>query len=215
MRQCASCHSCSRCYPRIFRIMETAPKSSAPCRGWPASGPGRLPPGGPCLLTGVVRRDSRAKRDVACTFTRHLSPVLVVLRSQSRLRLEGRARTPSGPSPDLGPARSVDTPAKSCGPGAAGLREPGVRGSPVRVSSRRCRMPRREHGGRYEEPRLAVCSGSSVGCEGACHHGPLMTWRTVWTTTPAGAPPGWPVFCSQSRNALKVSSSMDAQLLVQ
>jgi hypothetical protein len=24
----------------------------APCRGWPASGPGRLPPG-PCLLTGV------------------------------------------------------------------------------------------------------------------------------------------------------------------
>ena len=24
----------------------------APCRGWPASGPARLPPG-PCLLTGV------------------------------------------------------------------------------------------------------------------------------------------------------------------
>src|SRR6185437_5598940 len=37
-----------------------------------------------------------------------LSPVLVVLRSQSRLRLEGRTRTLSGPSPDLSPAR------KSC-----------------------------------------------------------------------------------------------------
>src|SRR5213082_2808294 len=26
--------------------------TAAPCRGWPASGPGRLPPG-PCLLAGV------------------------------------------------------------------------------------------------------------------------------------------------------------------
>ena len=45
---------------------------------------------------------SRIKRDFACTLTRHLSPVLVGLRSQSRLRLEGRARTLSGPRPRRG-----------------------------------------------------------------------------------------------------------------
>ena len=38
---------------------------------------------------------SGVKRDFACTFTRHL-PVLVALRLQSRLRLEGRTRTLSG-----------------------------------------------------------------------------------------------------------------------
>jgi hypothetical protein len=53
-----------------------------------------------------VRRGSRIKRDFACTFTRHFPPVLVALRSQSCLRLEGRARTLSGPSPALSPART-------------------------------------------------------------------------------------------------------------
>ena len=48
-----------------------------------------------------VRRGSGVKHDFACTFTRHSPPVLVALRSQSCLRLEGRARTLSGPSPDL------------------------------------------------------------------------------------------------------------------
>jgi hypothetical protein len=76
----------------------------APCRGWPASGPGRLRPG-PWFLTGVSAEVSGVKRDFAWTFTRPLLPVLVALRSQSRLRLEGRARTLSGPSPDLGRAR--------------------------------------------------------------------------------------------------------------
>jgi hypothetical protein len=54
-----------------------------------------------------VRRGSKVKRDFACTFTRHLLPVCVVLRSQSCLRLEGRTRTLSGPSPDLSPARTL------------------------------------------------------------------------------------------------------------
>ena len=39
-----------------------------------------------------------------CTFTRIFPPVPVALQSQSRLMLEGRARTLSGPSPDLSPA---------------------------------------------------------------------------------------------------------------
>jgi hypothetical protein len=39
------------------------------CRGWPASGPGRLLPG-PWFLTGVSA-GSRVKRDFACTLTRH------------------------------------------------------------------------------------------------------------------------------------------------
>jgi hypothetical protein len=85
---------------------ETASCPPAPCRGWPAPGPGRLPPG-PCLLTGVSAESSRVKRDFACTFTRHFPPVLVALRSQSCLRLEGRTRTLSGPSPDLSPAKTL------------------------------------------------------------------------------------------------------------
>ena len=63
----------------------------------------------PCpVVSGrSVRRGSGVKRDFACTCTRHFPPVLVVLRSQSRLRLEGRTRTLSGPSPDLSPARPL------------------------------------------------------------------------------------------------------------
>jgi len=54
-----------------------------------------------------VRRGSGVKRDFACTFTRRFSPVLVARRSQSRLMLEGRARTLSGPSPDLSQATTL------------------------------------------------------------------------------------------------------------
>ena len=58
-------------------------------------------PAWPLVSDRSVRRGSGVKRDFACTFTRHFPPVLVVLRSQSCLRLEGRTRTLSGPSPDL------------------------------------------------------------------------------------------------------------------
>ena len=52
-----------------------------------------------------VRRGSGVKHDFACPFTRHFPLVLVALRLRSCLRLEGRTRTLSGPSPDLSPAR--------------------------------------------------------------------------------------------------------------
>jgi hypothetical protein len=86
--------------PRIFRIMETSPFLPAPCRGWPASGPGRLRPG-PWFLTGVsaVAPGSSATSRVRWPVPFHLC--WLALRAQSRLRLEGRARTLSGPSPDL------------------------------------------------------------------------------------------------------------------
>src|ERR1022692_3845582 len=61
----------------------------------------------PLVSDRSIRRGSRVKRDLACTFTRHFSLVLVVLRSQSRLRLEGRTRTLSGPSPDLSSAGTL------------------------------------------------------------------------------------------------------------
>ena len=64
-------------------------------------------PAWPLSSDRSVRRGSRVKRDFACTFTSHLPRVLVVLRSQSRLRLEGRTRTLSGPSPDLSPAKTL------------------------------------------------------------------------------------------------------------
>ena len=59
-------------------------------------------PAWPLVSDRSVRRGSRVKHDFACAFTRQPSPVLVVLRSQSCLRMEGRTRTLSGPSPDLG-----------------------------------------------------------------------------------------------------------------
>ena len=67
---------------------------------------GQAPPG--LSFCPSARRGSRVKRDFACTLTRHLPPVLIVLLSQLRLRLEGRARTLSGSSPDLSPARTLD-----------------------------------------------------------------------------------------------------------
>jgi hypothetical protein len=58
-------------------------------------------PAWPLASGRSVRRGSRIKHDFACTFTRQLTPLLVVLRLQSCLMLEGRARTLSGPSPEL------------------------------------------------------------------------------------------------------------------
>ena len=61
-------------------------------------------PAWPLVSDRSVR--SRVKRsNLACTFARHFPPVLVGLRSGSRLGLEGRARTLSGPSPALSQAR--------------------------------------------------------------------------------------------------------------
>jgi hypothetical protein len=48
-------------------------------------------PAWPLSSDRSVRRGSGVKRDFACTFTRHLPPVLVVLRSQSRLNGTGLA----------------------------------------------------------------------------------------------------------------------------
>ena len=67
------------------------------------------------LLTGVSAAVSGVKRDFAGTLTRHFPPVLVALRSRSRLRLEGRTRTLSGPSPDLSYARTL-APSAPCDP---------------------------------------------------------------------------------------------------
>jgi hypothetical protein len=64
-------------------------------------------PAWPLSSDRSVRRGSGVKRDFACTFSRHFSPVLVFPRSQSRLKLEGRTRTLSGPSPELSPARTL------------------------------------------------------------------------------------------------------------
>src|ERR1700722_426765 len=64
-------------------------------------------PAWPLVLTGVLAVVPRVKRDFAgCTLTGAFPPVLIALRAQSCLGLEGRARTLSGPSPDprLAPA---------------------------------------------------------------------------------------------------------------
>jgi hypothetical protein len=48
-------------------------RGAAPCRGWPASGPGRLWPG-PWFLAGVSVEVSSVKRDLACTFASQVPP---------------------------------------------------------------------------------------------------------------------------------------------
>ena len=97
------------CRPRSFRVYSRSWNYLVTARtvqGMARVRPGRLLPD-PYLLVRSVRRGSRVKRDFACTFTWLFSPVLVVGRSRSRLRLEGRARTLSGPSPDLSAAGTL------------------------------------------------------------------------------------------------------------
>jgi hypothetical protein len=50
--------------------------------------PGQAPPW-PLVSDRSVRRDSRVKRDFACTLVGSFPPVLVALRAQSRLGLGG------------------------------------------------------------------------------------------------------------------------------
>ena len=64
-------------------------------------------PAWPLVSGRSARSGSGVKRDFPCTLTGTLPPALVVLRAQSRLRLEGRVRTLSGPSPDPSPARTL------------------------------------------------------------------------------------------------------------
>jgi len=53
------------------------------------------------------RRGLQVRREFACTLVGAFPPVLVVRRAESRLGLEGRTRTLSGPSPDLTSSVSV------------------------------------------------------------------------------------------------------------
>jgi hypothetical protein len=97
-------------------------------------------PAWPLVSGRSARRGSGVKHDFVCTFTRHLAPVLVALRSPSCLRLEGRTRTLRGPSPDLSPAKSLaPSPftswsrwSSSC-QGSGSSRENGVWGVPRRI----------------------------------------------------------------------------------
>ena len=106
----------------LLFILEMPPVTVRTVQGM-ACVPSGQAPAWPLSSDRSVRRGSRVKRDFACTSTRHVWPVFVALRSQSRLRLEGRTRTLSGPSPDLSPARTVASPADTisarCGLAAA------------------------------------------------------------------------------------------------
>ena len=86
--------------PRIFRVMDASAVTARALQGMARvrSGPA---PAWPLVLSGVSAVVSRVKRDFACTLAGSFPSVLVVLRAQSRLGLEGRTRTLSGPSPDL------------------------------------------------------------------------------------------------------------------
>jgi hypothetical protein len=66
-------------------------------------------PAWPLLSDRSVRKGSGSSVTRVCVH-QAFSPVLVVVRAQSRLRLEGRTRTLSGPSPDLSPAGTLDLP---------------------------------------------------------------------------------------------------------
>ena len=92
--------------PRIFRIMDPSAVTARSLQGMARVRSGQAP-AWPLVLTGVSAVVSRVKRDFACTLTGSFQTVLVDLRGQSRLGLEGRTRTLSGPSPDLTFSESV------------------------------------------------------------------------------------------------------------
>jgi hypothetical protein len=92
--------------PRIFRIMDTSAVTARALQGMARVRSGQAP-AWPLVSDRSVRSGSRVKREFACTLAGVFPPVLVALRSQSRLRLEGRTRTLSGPSPDLSPTRTL------------------------------------------------------------------------------------------------------------
>ena len=106
--------------PRIFRIMDTSAVTARTLQGMAHVRSGQAP-AWPLVSDRSVRRGSRVKRDFACTSTDAFPSVLVVLRVQSRLRLEGRTRTLSGPSPDLSPARAL-APSVRCDPASVRYR---------------------------------------------------------------------------------------------
>jgi hypothetical protein len=134
-------------------------------------------PAWPLVSDRSVRRGSGVKRDFACTLAGTFPPVLVALRAQSRLMLEGRTRTLSGPSLDLNQAtalppsgRREDLCSGSCWRGvpAAGLRpdRPGFPTGGVHQEARNIRnMPlplspdeRRAHTSISTWPvRLGIC----------------------------------------------------------
>jgi hypothetical protein len=111
---CCCCHRC--CQPAAGRPVASRP---ALCRGWPASGPGRLPPG-PCLLTGVSAEtpgSSVTSRDVRSPGHFHLCScpaVTVTLEAGGADTYTQRAIPGSEPSQDSCTSPSVVTPTPPC-----------------------------------------------------------------------------------------------------
>jgi hypothetical protein len=64
-------------------------------------------PASPLSSDRSARRGSGVKRDFACTFTSHRPPVLVVLRPQSRLTLEGADMDTQRAIPESEPGRAL------------------------------------------------------------------------------------------------------------
>jgi hypothetical protein len=96
-----------QCRPRTRRPGPRRGRRDRPhIRGMARARSGQAP-AWPLASDRSVRRGSRVKRDFACTLTSYFSPIPVALRSQSRLRLEGRTHTLSGPSPDLSPTTTL------------------------------------------------------------------------------------------------------------
>ena len=102
--------------------------TTARCRGWPVPCPGRLLPG-PCLAPGVSAEAPGSSVTSRVRLPGTFPPVLVVPRARSRLGLEGRARTLSGPSPVLSPADALvcsGSIPRMARPGLPGTRTTGV-----------------------------------------------------------------------------------------
>ena len=69
--------------PRIFRVMDASAVTARALQGMARVRSGQAP-AWPLVLTGVSAVVSRVKRDFACPFTWHFSPVPAVLQSRSR-----------------------------------------------------------------------------------------------------------------------------------
>ena len=156
----------SKIIPRRFRDHGYCPATACTVQGMARVRSGQAP-AWPLVSDRSVRRGSGVKRDFACTLTRHFPPVFVVLRSQSCLRLEGRARTAQRAIPGSEPSQNSCTFRCTWGRGPGGHRQTGVRVSPARVPSKEWRVPRRQQGGRKRgaaEPIDAGAGAAAPGC---------------------------------------------------
>jgi len=142
--------------------MPTSGSPPAGCRGWPAPGPGRLPPG-PCLLAGVSV-EAPGSSVTSRVRSPALSPVLVGLRLQSRLgRRGGHVHSAGHPRIRAQPGLLHLPPVVILTLGMLGIVFVcGLSPLETGCTGNSCRVPRRQQGGQKRGAAEPIDAGSGA-----------------------------------------------------